>query len=66
MVYRLYELTYNEVKIIDPEIEKIISKALNVFWCVKRTLRFTNNEGRDYFFIVVTFRRQNLLCNENV
>lgn len=26
MVYKLYELTYEEVKIIDPEIEKIISK----------------------------------------
>ena len=26
MVYKLYELTYDEVKIIDPEIEKIISK----------------------------------------
>ena len=26
MVYNLYELTYDEVKIIDPEIEKIISK----------------------------------------
>jgi len=26
IVYKLYELTYNEVKIIDPEIEKIISK----------------------------------------
>ena len=26
MVYKLYELTYNEVKIIDPEIEKIVSK----------------------------------------
>jgi type II restriction/modification system DNA methylase subunit YeeA len=26
MVYKLYELTYSEVKIIDPEIEKIISK----------------------------------------
>jgi hypothetical protein len=27
MVYKLYELTYEEVKIIDPEIDKIISKA---------------------------------------
>jgi hypothetical protein len=26
MVYKLYELTYEEVKFIDPEIEKIISK----------------------------------------
>jgi len=26
MVYKLYDLTYDEVKIIDPEIEKIISK----------------------------------------
>ena len=26
MVYKLYELTYEEVKIIDPEIELIISK----------------------------------------
>jgi hypothetical protein len=26
MVYKLYELTYEEVKVIDPEIEKIISK----------------------------------------
>lgn len=26
MVYKLYELTYEEVKIIDPEIEKIISR----------------------------------------
>ena len=26
MVYKLYELTYDEVKIIDPEIEKVISK----------------------------------------
>lgn len=26
MVYKLYNLTYEEVKIIDPEIEKIISK----------------------------------------
>jgi hypothetical protein len=26
MVYKLYELTYDEVKNIDPEIEKIISK----------------------------------------
>jgi len=26
MVYKLYDLTYEEVKIIDPEIEKIISK----------------------------------------
>jgi len=26
MVYKLYKLTYEEVKIIDPEIEKIISK----------------------------------------
>jgi len=27
LVYKLYELTYDEVKIIDPEIEKIISQA---------------------------------------
>jgi hypothetical protein len=27
MVYKLYELTYDEVKIIDPEIEKIINQA---------------------------------------
>jgi adenine-specific DNA-methyltransferase len=27
MVYKLYNLTYEEVKIVDPEIEKIISKA---------------------------------------
>lgn len=27
LVYRLYNLTYEEVKIIDPNIEKIISKA---------------------------------------
>jgi hypothetical protein len=26
MVYKLYEITYEEVKVIDPEIEKIISK----------------------------------------
>ncbi len=26
LVYRLYELIYEEVKIIDPEIEQIISK----------------------------------------
>lgn len=26
MVYKLYDLTYEEVKIIDGEIEKIISK----------------------------------------
>jgi hypothetical protein len=26
MVYKLYDLTYDEVKIIDPEIEKIISQ----------------------------------------
>lgn len=26
MVYKLYEITYEEVKFIDPEIEKIISK----------------------------------------
>ena len=26
MVYKLYNLTYEEVKIINPEIEKIISK----------------------------------------
>jgi hypothetical protein len=26
MVYKLYELTYEEVKVIDPEIEKIISR----------------------------------------
>jgi hypothetical protein len=26
MVYKLYELTYEEVKVIDPEIEKVISK----------------------------------------
>ena len=26
MVYKLYELNYDEVKIIDPEIEKIISE----------------------------------------
>ncbi|MBV6477750.1 MAG: hypothetical protein HGGPFJEG_00494 [Ignavibacteria bacterium] len=26
MVYKLYELTYDEVKIVDPEIEKIISR----------------------------------------
>lgn len=26
MVYKLYNLTYDEIKIIDPEIEKIISK----------------------------------------
>ena len=26
LTHKLYELTYNEVKIIDPEIEKIISK----------------------------------------
>lgn len=26
MVYKLYNLTYDEVKIIDPQIEKIISK----------------------------------------
>jgi len=28
MVYKLYKLTYEEVKIIDPEIEKIISKEV--------------------------------------
>jgi len=27
LVYKLYQLTYEEVKIIDPNIEKIISKA---------------------------------------
>jgi len=27
MVYKLYNLTYEEVNIIDPEIEKLISKA---------------------------------------
>jgi hypothetical protein len=27
MIYKLYELTYEEVKVIDPEIEKIISKT---------------------------------------
>ncbi|MGD9707659.1 MAG: TaqI-like C-terminal specificity domain-containing protein [Candidatus Delongbacteria bacterium] len=27
LVYKLYELTYDEVKIIDPEIEKIVSQA---------------------------------------
>ncbi len=27
MVYKLYNLTYEEVKIIDPDIEKIISEA---------------------------------------
>jgi len=26
MVYKLYEITYEEVKFIDPEIEKKISK----------------------------------------
>ena len=26
MVYKLYELTYEEVEIINPEFEKIISK----------------------------------------
>ena len=26
MVYKLYDLTYDEVKIIDPDIEEIISK----------------------------------------
>ena len=26
MAYKFYELTYDEVKIIDPEIKKIISK----------------------------------------
>ncbi|HMN25191.1 MAG TPA: hypothetical protein PKE38_11850 [Ignavibacteriaceae bacterium] len=27
MVYKLYELTYEEVEIIEPQIRKIISKA---------------------------------------
>lgn len=26
MLYKIYKLTYEEVKIIDPEIEKVISK----------------------------------------
>jgi len=26
MVYKLYKLTYEEVKVIDPEIQKIITK----------------------------------------
>ena len=26
MVYKLYDLTYEEVEIIDPELKKIISK----------------------------------------
>lgn len=48
-------------------------------WCVKRTLRFmaipnvtmpnyrrANTKGGTYFFTVVTYRRQRILCNETV